>query len=367
MQKIYFIAALLVMILFCGIMLVDRHILNHSYNKISDVINTKETELQLQQQRHNAEIEALNNKLQIRQEQFHIIMPYRSLESKTQEAGQADSQQTAPTAKEYNHEPLTQYDGEPELLALAKELAAQIDENSISSENIIKVFREMPESRLGKTIFYNTAPLSKQLINIRAALLEALCAHFGYKCETVFCWDMNTMEHFFQATVSSSRDLLDRTTYSSSSNSRRGTQQHVITQKVPVSVLLPFQPIELNERDECMLMSDIHQVPVGGLYLHRIDVVRHPESRAKEWILEYRFKLKTTDEEKKRAFFQTRLLQCQTQLSAISLIPGDPLESCISDGVQSFRIPFINGKSSILIVGDLPVLPTGITAYSVVE
>ena len=51
MQKIYFIAALLVMILFCGIMLVDRHILNHSYSKISDVINMKETELQLQQQR----------------------------------------------------------------------------------------------------------------------------------------------------------------------------------------------------------------------------------------------------------------------------------------------------------------------------
>ena len=367
MQKIYFIAALLVMILFCGIMLVDRHILNHSYSKISDVINMKETELQLQQQRHNAEIEALNNKLQIRQEQFHIIMPYRSLESKTQEAGQADSQQPAPTAQDYNHEPLTQYDGEPELLALAKELAAQIDENSISSENIIKVFREMPESRLGKTIFYNTVPFSKQLINIRAALLEALCAHFGYKCEIVFCWDMNTMEHFFQATVSSSRDLLDRSTYSSSSNSRRGTQQHVITQKIPVSVLLPFQPIELNERDECILMSDIHQVPVGGLYLHRIDVVRHPESRAKEWILEYRFKLKTTDEEKKRAFFQTRLLQCQTQLSAISLIPGDPLNSCISEGVQSFRIPFINGKSSVLIVGDLPVLPAGITAYSVVE
>ncbi len=365
MQKIYLTTAVIIMLFFCGIMLLDRYSLNHSYSKISNVINKKDLELEKQKQEHETALRELNTKLQIRQQQFRIIMPYHSLEQKITGLNTPGSEQTAPVPVKNNDAPLTQYNNEPDLLAFAKELAGQIDKETVNAENIIKVFREIPDFKFGKTVFYNTSPLSPQLINVRAALLEALCREFGYNCETFLCWNMNTLEHFFKTTVFSSGALLDRATLVHGSG-KENPQHRIITQKKPVSVLFPFHPIELNDRDQCVLMPDIHPIPVGGLYLHRIDVSRHPESKAKEWILEYRFKV-SGNKLKNTPFLKDRQTHPQTMLSAVSLIPDSELLSSVSEGMQSFRIPFVDGKSSVLIVGDLPVLPAGITAYSIVE
>ena len=371
MQKIYFIVTVIVVMLFCSFMLVERHLLNHSYSKISDVIEEKDQVLQQLQQQHAAEINHLNYKLHLHQQQFHVVMPYRSLETPVQNpAGNENKENAVPLPVLTQHDPgnLTQFHGEKELREEARKLA-DLAKEQVNAENIIKIFRENLDPQFKRDLFIRTPEQSQQLINIQAALLDALCAELGYRAETVLYWDMNTMEHFFKTTVSSSKDLLDRATLIHGAAVRKDLKNSmVVSQKKPVSIVLPFHPIELSDHDRCVLMSAIHPVPVGGLYLHRIDVNRHPGSRAKEWILEYRFKIPEKEkEEEKATFLPDRRPILQTMLSAVSLIPGAPLLSSVSEGTQSFRIPFVDGKSSVLIVGDLPVLPVGITAYSIVE
>lgn len=363
MQKIYFFITLTVMLIFCGTLLVDRCILNQNYSRINDVIEKKEESLQKQQQQYEADIQKLNSKLRTHQQQFHIVMPYHTLEKAKDVPGTKAVPENDLVLTGHNTGNLIQYGGEKELQQLARALADRV-KKPVNAANIVNAFRENPDPRIRKDIFYSMPDRPQQLVNIQAALLEALCVQFGYKFETVFCWDMNSREHFFQTRLSSPNDPLDRATFNSGSAVRSEAPQNVIIlQEKPISVLLPFHPIDLNDRDQCVLMSDLHTIPVGGLYLHRIDVNRHPESKAKEWILEYRFH----NPAENPSFLPEYAPQYQTKLSGISMIPGVTPVSCISEGVQTFRIPFINGKSSILIVGDLPVLPAGITAYSVVE
>lgn len=363
MQKIYFFLTLLVMLIFCGTLLVDRYILNQNYSRINDVIEKKEESLQKQQQQYKADIQKLNSKLQTQQQQFHIVMPYHSLEDAMDVPGTKAVMGNDPVLTGHNTGNLIQYGGEKELQQLARALADRV-KKPVNAVNIVKAFQENPDPRIRNDIFYSMPGRPQQLVNIQAALLEALCIQLGYKFETVLCWDMNTMEHFFQTRLSSPDDPLDRATFSSKSAGKTEDQQNVIIlQEKPISVLLPFHPIELNDRDQCVLMSNLHTIPVGGLYLHRIDVNRHPESKAKEWILEYRF----NDPAENPSFLPAYAPQYQTKLSGISMIPGGTPVSCLSEGMQTFRIPFVDGKSSVLIVGDLPVLPAGITAYSIVE
>lgn len=364
MQKIYFIATLIAITLFCGYLLLDRHHLNHSSSKFSDMLEKKDNALQQQRLQHENIVKDLNSKIQLHQNQFHFVMPFSMLEKETDLPEENVPAKMIKT--EYHSDELLQYYGEQELVPLARTLAEEIKKERVSARNIIKTFCGALDSRLGKTIFYKTKNHTQQLVDIRAALLEAICVQLGYESKTALCWDMNTMEYYFKTTVKSPSVTLDLETLCYGTDVKQENSQHlIVTQDKPVSVLIPFRPISLNNNDKCMLLSDIHTIPVGGLYLHRIDVIRHPSSNATEWELEYEFQ---TDEQKtdEQPLLPNRILQNQTMLNAIGLTPGSPaLKACVSKGIQTFRIPFIRGRSSVLIVGNTPVMPIRITARSV--
>lgn len=363
MGKIFYAISGVMLILFCGILLIDRQSLNHAYSRIGAVIEEKDQHLKETELRHKAEQENLLEKLHQQQRIFHIVTAHRSLHQSSQTA--TGEKSLYPELEELVPEKFTQYNGEKELLESAKKLS-ELVEKPVRAENIVKAFKNHAKTILPQSEFFTDPRDPQRVINGEAALFEALCSALGYQCTTTLCWDMENMKHFFRTELAAMQNKQDRAVLVAGDLTDSATSP--ITQDEAVSVLLPFLPFRLDKNDHYEIMADFHKIPVGGLYLHRIDVMRNPESTATEWCLEYSFDPVTatvTDGLENEWSLSARKPAAQTMLRALSLVPGAKIISSSSKGLQTFRIPFVNGRSSILILGDTPVLPRRITARSV--
>lgn len=363
MSKIFYAISGVMLVLFCGILLIDRQNLNHAYSRIGEVIEEKDQQLQEAELRHKAEQENLQEKLHQQQRIFHIVTAHRALHQPSLPATKKSA--IYPELEDLLPEKFTQYNGEPELLEPAQKLA-ELVEKPVSAENIAKAFKNHAKTIRPQSEFFMDPRDPQRIINGDAALFEALCSVLGYQCVTTLCWDMENMKHFFRTDLKSIQNEQDRAVLLAAD--LPDTAAAVISQDEAVSVLLPFLPFRLDKNDHYEIMADFHKIPVGGLYLHRIDVMRNPESTASEWCLEYSFDPTPAPVPEKAAETQSlsnRKPAGQTMLRALSLIPGAKIISTSSKGLQTFRIPFVNGRSSVLILGDTPVLPRRITARSV--
>lgn len=363
MSKIFYAISGVMLILFCGILLIDRQNLNHAYSRIGEVLEEKDQQLQEAELRHNAEQANVLEKLHQQQRIFHIVTTHRSLHQPRHPA--IEQRSLYPELENLLPEKFTQYNGEPELQEAAQKLA-ELVEKPVNAENIVKAFNNHAKTILPQSEFFTDPRDPQRMINGEAALFEALCSILGYQCSTTLCWDMENMKHFFRTHLAAIQNEQDRAVLVAGDLTDSDTS--VISQDEAVSILLPFLPFRLDKNDHYEIMADFHKIPVGGLYLHRIDVMRNPESTAAEWCLEYSFDPMPTPVPEKPAKTQSlsdRKPAGQTMLRALSLIPGAKIISTSSKGLQTFRIPFVDGRSSILILGDTPVLPRRITARSV--
>ena len=366
MSKIFYIISGVMLVLFCGILLIDRQSLNHAYSKIGAVIEEKDQHLQKMEIQHKIEQEKLREKLQQQQRIFHIVTAHRSL----QQSNHPEDGKNAlyPELENLGPQKFTQFNGEKELQEMAQKLA-ELVEKPVHAGNVIKAFNTHAKALLPRQKFLTDPQNPQRMINLEAALFEALCDVLGYQYETVLCWNMATMKHFFRTGFTSPKNKTDHGIFHSGDQPEgQSSANTIIRQDEAISVLLPFQPFKLDKNDHYEIMTDFHKIPVGGLYLHRIDVLQNPESTATEWCLEYSFEPAAEPAQPgigKNEFPSSRKPAVQTTLRALSLIPGAKIISSSSKGLQTFRIPFINGRSSLLILGDTPVLPRRITARSV--
>lgn len=374
MGKIYFVVSGILLALFCVIMVVDRHLLNHHYSSFRDTIEKKDQELLAVQQQHRQIQSNLNKKLEAQQRTFHVVTAHRSLQTDDSTEPQPNAY---PELKITDLGSYAQYNNETEFQDLVKELADSV-EKPVNAKNIVKAFRSLDSAKLPRNQLISDTKNSQRVINLQAALFEAFCRKMGYNCSFELHWDMLGMKHFCKATLVSTQSDLDRATcYFGDIDNEPANNNRIVRQSEAVTILLPFLRFNLADDDYYEIMSDFHSFPIGGLYLHRIDVERHPESTTEEWCLEYRF---STDDKKKKGtetanketdkisgLALTRALENQTHLRALSLLNGAKIISTSSEGMQSFRISFVDGRSSILIMGDTPVLPIKITARPITE
>lgn len=365
MNKIFLGISGTIIILFCGILLLDRHKLNHAYSKIGDVIEEKDLLLQQAQQKHQAENNRLLEMLNRQKQTFHIVTAHKqSLPIKT-EADKTDYPKFVPVQLGT----FAQFQNEAEFLEPGKRLASQV-EKPVSAKKIVKAFQALQNKDVlfPEALFLSDPHNSQRVIHRQGILLEALCKELGYKAATTLCWDMSDMKHFCVTEITSPSSPTDRAeVYYGDLTAEPASDEGIVYQRKAVTLLLPFHRFELNEKDSYAVMSsDIHRIPVGGLYLHRLDVERHRDNTEPDWLLEYNFSVEPENSNKQvsDASKEDRKLASQTRLYAISLLNGKPIVSISSKGTQTFRIPFVAGRSSILILGDTPVLPLKITARS---
>lgn len=355
MSKIFFWISGIILILFCGLLLVDRYRLNHSYSKIGNIIEKKEQE-------HDLERQKLRSLLTRQQKSFHVVTEHIHMQSDLPE----DKKAAYPKVNHIEPGTFCQFQAEEAVQIEAKKLASNVT-TPISADGIASVFPEVFQDQPRRKGMYLSDPGNPQrLVSWKAMLLEAVCKELGYRAVTTFYWDMDQLKSYIRTTISSPEDPSDRAEIVfDEALPETSFPAQLVSHNQAVTVLLPFPRFELKNNDHYEIMSDIHQIPIGGLYLHRIDVKRHPDNNAACWDLEYCFEIPDPDKVKpEHSWEQGRTPATQTKLYAISLLNSAPIHSISARGMHTFRIPFVNGKSSILIMGDTPVLPVRVTARS---
>lgn len=204
-------------------------------------------------------------------------------------------------------------------------------------------------------------------------ILEEMCSHLDMEVSTKLCWDMQKQERICVSTIAVKAKKQDNEKTVRKNNLpvpppvtfsyRNGNVDPAgyYCQDGIHTVVLGFKPITLNDADR-ELRRPHSQIPVGGHYTHLIEVHRAKNSDAPYWYLEYEVpqlaekseqKSKTQDPEKDAA---------DLHMNAISLLPGNPVVSISSGSIQTFRVPFVNGVSKLLISANKVVFPKSMIA-----
>lgn len=212
-------------------------------------------------------------------------------------------------------------------------------------------------------------------------ILEEMCMALGMKADTKLCWDMHNQERICISTVAVAEPdpakkeneknksavpgkKIRIPAVSFSYRRRNADLSGLYCQDGIHTVVLGFNPITLSGNSDKELTRPYFQIPLGGHYTHLIEVRRSEDSNDQYWYLEY--EVPHLSEKNQPAQDKNKNPEQQDissfHINAISLIPGSPVISISSGNIQTFRVPFVNGTSRLLISADHIVFPKSLIA-----
>ncbi len=371
MKQIYLMTAAGMLMLVCIILAVDRCRLNREFYNIGIRISEKTEQIQKNEKEYQElaaekDQEIANLKSRFRFVTEVNILPENPLKKQDRkpESEPDKEQKTAAVPLP----PFAQVTANEDDLRLIRSLVRQVP-SPVTPENVKKIFQ---------TQYLNNSQYSGKLYLTRtgvidrdAAILEGICRELQLNARTVIYWDMDRMRHVCRTVIESPlpddppATVLYRTQFPLPPGK-------AAVQSDAVSAILPMEPAALPDNTARELLLKIHTLPVGGLYLHKIDVYQPAGNSAKEWLLEYKFRsgqelaeyAMPEPEADPAANPQKSIKPADAPviLQAVSLLPGPAVTTVWSKDRQTFRIPFSNGKSSVLIFADQVTLPESITA-----
>ena len=367
MNRIYLIIALAVLTLFCAVLLFDQYRLNTAFSNAGRKMEEKQQIFQQTELEYKQQLENLKKQLKDRERSFRFVTDQRILiQPETVEPEIKNPFQPVPVAPpvlKIRNNDAAQFQNEPELAAAAERIAALIPE-PVTAEGIEMAFRKYLEDEKITDLFLNDPTNHRRLIRLDAAILEALCKQLKFTVRTELFWDMNSLKNSARITFHPENDPAQKKSLILPAGARlRGA----VPQTKATTTLLAFPEFVLDQDQPYHLLLNIHQIPVGGLYIHRIDMRCAKGNPDTEWMLEYKFRSEDNEEKMIGNLLPAdRKIAKRIPLQAISLLNGQPVASALSKNRQTFRVPCsFDGRSSLLIIGDMPVIPETITAFPI--
>lgn len=199
-------------------------------------------------------------------------------------------------------------------------------------------------------------------------ILEEMCSHLEMEVSTKLCWDMQNQERVCISTVSMKKEPAEKAkaeaeTVTFSYRRKDANPAELYCQDGIHTLVLGFNQVMLPDNADREITRPYFQIPVGGHYIHLIEVHRAENSKAQFWYLEYEVpQPEAKGSEKKTGDKHAEAESEEFHMNAISLLPGNPVISVRSGNIQTFRVPFVNGVSKLLISADRVVFPKSLIA-----
>lgn len=359
MKHIYLGITAGVLALACVIFAIDRFRLNREFYAIGTKIVEKTALISENEKRYQEKLQEKQQEIDRLNSRFLFVTDVRDLPPiPADEEKNEKTEKTKKTGIEIVPQqlPFAQITDLQEDIKTIQSLVRQV-ETPVHPENVRRAFlaflhqrnnRMLPEKQL------MLSPCRRRVIDRDAAILEGVCRKLNLSASTTLCWDMEKMERISVTVIKSPIPGDPPATVVCRNGAPAAVPAKVTCQSAPLTVVLPFEPVTLPDNTERELLLQIHEMPVGGLYIQKIDVLRPAGSKAKEWLLEYKIEKETkTVQDKELA---------PLKLEAFSLLPGTSLTAVRSDDRQTFLVPFVNGKSSLIVFGNHTVIPESVTA-----
>ncbi len=363
-NNLYLVLAAAVLALACLTLSIDRVRLHQRYNSVGAVIDEKNIALQEKQAKHESEQQKLLQRIYDLEHIFHFVTEQRN----PQELTAASLSATADSVRESKLQTAPEKSSIllPEDAATADRLALQVQQPATPA-NAAKVFKEYlsGKERKGSKLYLD--PETGCAYDRDAEILRKICEKLNLQTEITLLWNSSwfNLERRCQAVISQpppkSTEVEDE-----SENAPALPESHPVTitwnhhevtgdnipetevrQTSEITTIFSFDPFQLSDKP---LLMAIHEIPVGGLYAQIFTVERSSGSTAEDWILEYEL--------------PTGSSTAEINLQAVPLLSGRSIASATSGNLTAFRIPFVNGKSSVLIVGDRIVIPDRVSAFT---
>lgn len=254
-------------------------------------------------------------------------------------------------------------------------LAQQVKEMTPAA--VRDVFLAYLDSVSGKTSELYPDEALHLLKDQDTVILEEMCKHLNMEVNTKLCWDMQLQEQkrVCISTISMKKDdtktvekddtaaaaVPEPVTFSYRDRNIANSAEFYCQDGIH-TVVLGFDPIKLSDKDDVKLTYRDSKIPVGGHYTHLIEVHRAANSDAQYWYLEYEVPQPAEKNKKQSKDNNTEKGSADFHMNAISLLPGNPVISKASGSIHTFRVPFVNGVSKLLISANQVVFPKSLIA-----
>lgn len=339
----------------CVILALDRVRMTRDFGSIGEKINDKSDLIVRMRKKYDARLELLQREIARLDDSFRFVTelrePLAPLFPYAEKTGDGRKAQDGSPADRLLP-PFVQISDNPDVVNAAKSL-----QNGIKipyPENVRTAFLAylLKADRPVQGTLFPDAGLVR-VIDRDAAILETLCRNLGLSASTEIRWDMNNLTRSCETRIVSPDPAVP------AASVRYGavpfSRELAAVQSAPVSIVLAFPHFDVPETGEHQVFLKLHEIPVGGLYIHKFDI-RRPNTVKNEFCyLEY--KLPPPPEGKNgEAPAEPYLLQ------AFSLSSGPAVVSAVSGRRQTFRIPFANGRCSVIVFGRRVFLPESVTA-----
>lgn len=341
MQKIYLALFAIVLAVACVMFSVDRVRINRRYDALGSRIDEKTGIIQKNLDDFAKERAAYQTEIKKLQARFQFVT-----EEKHPEQTQVVPAEFVPVLPPQPDEDRK----------IVQDLIRQTVGHPVPAD-IQKGFRNYCDSaaKLPDQLYFE--PETGLVIDRNAAILEAVCRHFGLPVRTTLQWNMADLTRRTATviepvekplpgdagkTVAENPPAVPVTVYCGDSRFR---EKNLVEQSGGLTTVFPFQVSALHENDaERELMMNLHQLPIGGRYVHLIRIQRPAGSKLESASIEY--ELPTPPEG-----------GVLPRLQAVSLCAGSTVKSSVAGDIQTFRVTFAGDSCEILIVCDSVTIP----------
>lgn len=366
MKTVYLILFSGVLALFSVMLTLDRIQINSRYSALGLRMNEKNKIIRENETQFHHTLAEKNSEILDLKQRFHFVTEVLAplppvLKKQTKEKLPSGQEQilgksSIPPAAPIP--PFAQLTDDRADLRMVETLAGQLEENPPSPAQLRKLFLTYlaSDSRLPDAL--RVHPGDERVIDRNAAIFEELCRRSRLTPETSLQWDMNNLTRRIVINIPPPPGSAGTpaTVEFTAGNQHFRTGSAVI-QDAPVSTVFPFDTVSLPKNGTLDLLLAMHEVPVGGLYLHKISVVCN-DPAISEFLLEYDLPdTPETPEQPGKENGTTEKTPRPYRLQAVSLSGGAAVVSAVSGKIQTFRAPLVNGKGILLVFGDRVFLP----------
>lgn len=381
MKQIYLSITAVVLAVICIILAIDRVRLNSAFSAVGSRMSEKTVCYEQDRADFKRRLDEKNKQIRDLAGRFQFVTEVRAPvldpellrsgddEKDAEEMAEKKSKEVKKTVQKLP--PFAQVLNDPEIEKTAKQIMK--DAGTPLPENVKNAFlhwKSAQKTSPAQKLFID--PVSGRVIDRDAAILETACRMMNLNASTEIRWDMTDIVRSCKTVISAPPATQEDPSAPSTpvilsvppvQVEYGQTSSHISSavsiQNAPLSTIFVFPTVVLPAQGERSLLLRLQELPVGGLYIHRFDVVRGSNSGNEFWMLEYKLPAK----EKGSAGKGKDERPAPYSLRAFSLLPGKSIASSVSGDRLVFRVPFINGKSSLIVFGDRAFFPESVTAY----
>jgi len=356
MKTVYLTITICILAVICAIFALDRVRINAKFNAIGDRIDEKTALIEKNDLEYRKNLELMQAEIDKLNARFSFVtelrVPVLPVFPGKEETNLKKTEKKTP-AKIKPLPPFAQILVQDNVVSstarsLRKEIRKPLPENvrTVFLAYLMKADRPI----IGTLV---AEPVSGRVIDRDAAILETICRELGLQAQTELRWDMNNLVRSCVTKIASPDPAVPSATVVYGSTAFHNEAPAV--QNAPYSTVLAFPSFYAPATGEHQIFMKLHEIPAGGLYVHKFNVVRPGTSRASHWYLEYRLSPAPQPQEEGK--------QPQPySLQAFSLISGPVIVAAVSGDRLTFKVPFVNGKSSLIVFGDRVFFPESATA-----